>query len=469
MLKQQVGVIGMGIMGKNLTLNIEKNGYTVSIYNRTSKRTNKVIFENPNKNIKPYYTLKNFIKSIIKPRRIFLMIKSGKATNDMIKKLINLLDKKDIIIDCGNTYYKDSIKQNKELNKKGFLYIGAGISGGEEGALNGPAIMPGGDIEAYNLVFPIFKKIAAYYKNEPCVDYIGKNGSGHYVKMIHNGIEYSDMQLISETYYILKKGLNLNNKEISEIFKFWNDGELNSYLIEITKKILIKKDISNKYLIDFILDKAYNKGTGKWMSKNALDLEEPLCLITQSVFLRYISYMKDQRVKASKILFGPKKYVYKIKDKKKLIEKIRKSLYFSKIISYAQGFSQLKKASIKNNWNLNYSKISKIFRSGCIIRAKILQNIYNSYIENPEIDNIILTKYFNNILNNYQNSLRDVITFAVQKGIALPIFSISISYYDSYRNLNLPSNLIQAQRDYFGAHTYERIDKKGFFHTEWLK
>ncbi|WGS66293.1 NADP-dependent phosphogluconate dehydrogenase [Enterobacteriaceae bacterium ET-AT1-13] len=469
MFKQQVGIIGMAVMGKNLALNIESKGYTISIFNRSPKSTNEVILNNPNKNIKPYYTLKNFVKSIVKPRRIFIMVKSGEATNEVIKYLIKFIDKKDIIIDCGNTYYKESIKKNKQLNKKGIYYIGTGISGGEKGALKGPAIMPGGNKKAYKLISPILKKIAAIYKNEPCVSYIGENGSGHYVKMIHNGIEYSDMQLISEAYFILKTGLNLNNKEISEIFNNWNNGELNSYLIEITKNILIKKDKSKKYLIDNILDKADNKGTGKWMSKNALDLEEPSCLTTQSVFTRYLSYMKSQRVKASKILLGPKKNTYKIKNKTKFIEKIRKSLYFSKIISYAQGFSQLKKASEKYNWNLNYIKIAKIFRSGCIIKAKILKKIIKVYFENPNISNILTTNYFKEITNNYQNSLRDIISYSTQIGIPIPTFSVAISYYDSYRCAKLPTNLIQAQRDYFGAHTYKRYDKSGNFHTEWLK
>ncbi|XZR52863.1 MAG: NADP-dependent phosphogluconate dehydrogenase [Enterobacteriaceae bacterium] len=469
MLKQQVGVIGMAVMGKNLALNIENKGYTVSIFNRSPKSTNEVILNNPNKNIKPYYTLKNFVKSITKPRRIFIMVKSGDATDEVIKYLIKFIDKNDIIIDCGNTYYKDSIRRNKKLKEMGFYYIGTGISGGEEGALKGPAIMPGGDKKAYKLISPILKKIAAVYKNEPCVNYIGKNGSGHYVKMIHNGIEYSDMQLISESYYILKKGLNLNNKEISKIFDNWNKGELNSYLIEITKNILIKRDNNKEYIIDLILDKADNKGTGKWMCKDALDLKEPLYLITQSVFTRYLSYMKKQRIKASKILLGPEKNIYKIKNKIKFIEKIRKSLYFSKIISYAQGFSQLKRASKKYNWNLNYIKIAKIFRSGCIIRAKLLQNIVEAYLQNPDNSNILLTNYFKEITNNYQNSIRDIISYSIQIGIPIPALSASIAYYDSYRCKSLPTNLIQAQRDYFGAHTYKRIDKNGIFHTEWLK
>ncbi|WMC20323.1 MAG: NADP-dependent phosphogluconate dehydrogenase [Enterobacteriaceae bacterium PSpyr] len=468
MFKQQVGVIGMATMGKNLALNIENKGYTVSIFNRTPKNTNEVILNNPNKNIKPYYTLQSFVNSIIQPRRIFIMVKSGKATIEVINCLIKFINKKDIIIDCGNTYYKNSIKINNKLNKMGFYYIGAGISGGEEGALKGPAIMPGGNLKAYKLILPILKKISALYKNEPCVNYIGKNGSGHYVKMIHNGIEYSNMQLISETYFILKKGLNLNNKQINKIFENWNNGELNSYLIEITKNILIKKDKNKKYLIDAISDEANNKGTGKWMCKEALDLKEPLCLITQSVFIRYISNIKKQRLIASKNLIGPKK-IYKIKNKINFIKKIQKSLYFSKIISYAQGFSQLSKASKKYKWNLNFSNIAKIFRSGCIIRAKLLQNIINSYIKNPNIENILLTKYFINITNNYQNSLRDVITFSIQLGIPTPVFNASITYYDSYRCSNLSTNLIQAQRDYFGAHTYKRVDKNGIYHTKWIK
>lgn len=465
---QQIGVVGMAVMGRNLALNIESRGYSVSIFNRSRKRTDEVIADNLGKRLVPYYTFEEFVSSLKKPRCILLMIKAGEGIDKIIESLKPFLEKGDILIDGGNTFYKDTIRRNRELSEEGFYFIGVGVSGGEEGALKGPSIMPGGQKYAYKLVAPILEKIAARVEDEVCVTYIGPDGAGHYVKMVHNGIEYSDMQLIAEVYALLKNALSLDNEQLANIFSEWNQGELSSYLIEITKNIFIKQDAEGNYLIDMILDEAANKGTGKWTSQNSLDLGEPLSLITESVFARYLSTLKQQRVAASKVLFGPVVQVF-IADKAAFIEKVRRALYFGKIVSYAQGFSQLKTASDKYHWDLNYGEIAAIFRAGCIIRAQFLQKIRDAYAEDPKIVNLLLAPYFKKVTANYQQALRDVVIYAVQQGIPTPTLSSAISYYDSYRAAVLPANLIQAQRDYFGAHTYKRIDKNGVFHTEWLE
>ncbi|MFI4846994.1 MAG: NADP-dependent phosphogluconate dehydrogenase [Candidatus Makana argininalis] len=466
MTKNDIGIIGMSTMGKNLTINIENKGYRVSIFNRSKEKTDILIFKHPFKKIYPFYNLNDFVNSIKLPRIIFLMIKPGKPIDLTINLLKKFINKDDIIIDCGNSLYKDTLRRNKLLYKEGFKFIGVGISGGEEGALNGLSIMAGGDKSTYKILEPIFKKISANVKGSPCVTYIGKEESGHYVKMIHNGIEYSYMQLISETYFIMKNALGLNNEKLYEIFNTWGNGELKSYLINITKKILIKKDHTGKFILDFILDEALNKKTGKWSINSSIEIEEPFNIATESLFFRYISSMKNQRIIASKMLNGPinKKYNY---NNKKFIEKVRKSLYLSKILSYAQGFSHLKKISYKKKWNLNYYKIAKIFRNGCIIRSKILDKIMNVYSYNPNIYNILLSSYFTNIANKYNFSLRYIASYAINNGYPAPALSSSISYYDSYRSKYLSSNLIQAQRDYFGSHNYKRIDKNGIFHTNW--
>ncbi|MEQ4532263.1 MAG: NADP-dependent phosphogluconate dehydrogenase [Mixta sp.] len=467
MSKQQIGVVGMAVMGRNLALNIESRGYTVSVFNRSREKTDEVIAENPGKKLAPYYTIEEFVDSLEKPRRILLMVQAGEATDKTIASLTPHLDKGDILIDGGNTFYKDTIRRNKELSEQGFNFIGTGVSGGEEGALKGPSIMPGGQKEAYELVAPILDKIAARAEGEPCVTYIGPDGAGHYVKMVHNGIEYGDMQLIAEAYSLLKNALGLSNEDLAKTFSEWNEGELSSYLIDITKDIFTKKDEQGNYLVDVILDEAANKGTGKWTSQSSLDLGEPLSLITESVFARYLSSLKTQRVAASKVLSGPTAQAFN-GDKAEFIEKVRRALYLGKIVSYAQGFSQLKAASDQYNWDLNYGEIAKIFRAGCIIRAQFLQKITDAYKETPDIANLLLAPYFKNIADEYQQALRDVVAYAVQNGIPTPTFSAAIAYYDSYRSAVLPANLIQAQRDYFGAHTYKRIDKEGVFHTEWL-
>ncbi|EOS96412.1 NADP-dependent phosphogluconate dehydrogenase [Erwinia tracheiphila] len=468
MSKQQIGVVGMAVMGRNLALNIESRGYTVSIFNRSREKTDEVIAENAGKKLAPYYTIEEFVDSLEKPRRILLMVQAGEATDKTIASLTPHLDKGDILIDGGNTFYKDTIRRNRELSDQGFNFIGTGVSGGEEGALKGPSIMPGGQKEAYELVSPILDKIAARAEGEACVTYIGPDGAGHYVKMVHNGIEYGDMQLIAEAYSLLKNALNLTNDELAKTFTEWNNGELSSYLIDITKEIFVKKDECGQYLVDVILDEAANKGTGKWTSQSSLDLGEPLSLITESVFARYLSSLKAQRVAASKVLSGPQVNAFS-GDKTEFIEKVRRALYLGKIVSYAQGFSQLKAASGENNWNLNYGEIAKIFRAGCIIRAQFLQKITDAYADNADIANLLLASYFKNIADEYQQALRDVVAWAVQNGIPTPTFSAAIAYYDSYRSAVLPANLIQAQRDYFGAHTYKRTDKEGVFHTEWLE
>lgn len=466
--KSDIGVIGMGVMGKNLALNMESRGYTVSLYNRTFDRTEQIIREYPNKSLFGAATLEEFIQSLKSPRKIMLMVKAGEPTDAMIDQLKPYLTPGDIVIDGGNAFYLDTHRRHRELTDVGIRFIGAGVSGGEEGALHGPAIMPGGDVEAYREVEPILTAISAKVNGDPCCTYIGPDGAGHYVKMVHNGIEYGDMQLICEAYYLMKHLLHLDADELHEVFAEWNQGELDSYLIEITADIFTKKDPeTGKPLVELILDTAGQKGTGKWTSQSSLDLGVPLTIVTESVYARSLSAMKEERVKASRLLSGPKKPQVEIQDKKAFIESIRKALYASKICSYAQGFAQLKVASDEFGWNLKLGEIAMIFRGGCIIRARFLQNIKEAYDRNPELTNLLLDPYFKQIVESYQDAWRQVVAIAVQNGIPVPALASAISYYDSYRSESLPANLLQAQRDYFGAHTYQRIDKEGFFHTEW--
>ena len=469
MSKQQIGVIGMAVMGKNLALNIESRGYSVAIYNRTTSRAEAVIQEYPDKNLHLQTTIEDFVHSLEVPRKIMLMVQAGPGTDAVIQEILPLLDEGDILIDGGNTLFTDTMRRSEELAESGINFIGTGVSGGEEGALKGPSIMPGGQKEAYDLVAPILEQISAKAPadNAPCVAYIGPNGSGHYVKMIHNGIEYGDMQLIAESYHIMRDLLDLSNDEIADVFKEWNEGELDSFLIEITADALTKIDTeTGKHVVDVILDRAGNKGTGKWTSQNALDLGTPLPTVTEAVFARYISAMKDERVEASKVIAQPEKKNLDI-DRKKVIEELRQALYFSKIMSYAQGFSQMRMASEEYDWNLQYGEIAKIWRAGCIIRARFLQDITNAYDKNADLANLLLDDYFRDISEKYQQSVRDIVGLSVQAGVPVPAFSSAISYYDSYRSERLPANIIQAQRDYFGAHTYERVDKEGIFHFDW--
>ena len=471
MTKQQIGVVGMAVMGRNIALNIESRGYSVSLYNRTGSKTTEVLEQNPGKNLVGTYTVEEFVNSLESPRKILLMVQAGRGTDATIDALLPHLDKGDIVIDGGNTFFKDTIRRSERLAELGINFVGTGVSGGEEGALHGPSIMPGGPQSAYELVAPILRDISAKAPEdgEPCVTYIGENGAGHYVKMVHNGIEYGDMQLIAESYDLLHRVLGLSAAEISEIFGEWNKGELDSFLMEISTQILATVDPSTgKPMVDVIMDRAGNKGTGKWTSQSALDLGEPLSLITESVFARYISTFKEERVAASQVIPGVDFQANLSEaDKKDIIEAVRQALYFSKIVSYAQGFAQMKAASQEYGWTLNYGEIAKIFRAGCIIRAKFLQKITDAYSKNPDLGNLMLDDYFLNILGSNQAAVRRVVTLAIQAGIPVPTFSSALAYYDSYRSPVLPANLIQAQRDLFGAHTYQRVDRPGTFHFHW--
>ncbi|URJ28833.1 decarboxylating NADP(+)-dependent phosphogluconate dehydrogenase [Blochmannia endosymbiont of Camponotus sp. C-046] len=466
--QEKIGIIGMGVMGRNLALNIESKGYCVVVYNRSKNKTDAIVANNSKKNIIPCYSIEEFVLSLNKPRFIFLMITSGTYIDSIIKILSPYMNPGDVLIDGGNSFYKDTMRRNLELSKKGIHFIGTGISGGEEGALKGPSIMPGGHINAYKMVESVFKKIAARVDDETCVAYIGPNGSGHYLKMIHNGIEYGDMQIIAEIYFFLQKIFHLTYEELGEIFNQWNQGELNSYLIEITSYICVKKNANNDHILNSILDVAGNKSTGAWTSQDAIDLGIPLGMITESVFARYMSVLKKQRLKASKILSGPN--IKNCCESRCLyLEKARKALYLGKIILYAQGFYQLRIASDKYHWDLNYKQIAQIFRAGCIIRSKFLKKIIDIYSQTPDINNLLLSPYCSTIANDYQQMLRDIVMCAIKYGIPMPALSTAIAYYDSYRSNILPANLIQAQRDYFGAHTYMCFDKQGTFHTDWLR
>ncbi|POR54465.1 6-phosphogluconate dehydrogenase (decarboxylating) [Paraburkholderia eburnea] len=469
MSKQAIGVVGLAVMGRNLALNIESRGHAVSVFNRSREKTDELIAEFPERKLVPAFTLEEFVESLEKPRRILLMVKAGEPTDATIEALKPLLDKGDILIDGGNTHFTDTIRRNQELAKAGLHFIGTGVSGGEEGALKGPSIMPGGQRDAYDLVAPILTEIAAKAPadGEPCVAYMGPDGAGHYVKMVHNGIEYGDMQLIAESYAVLKQVVGLSNEELGKVYTEWNQGELDSYLIEITSKIFDKKDDeTGQYLVDVILDRAAQKGTGKWTSQNALDLGAPLPLITEAVFARVLSSLKTQRVAASKVLSGPDAKPF-AGDRTAFIESVRRALYFSKVISYAQGFAQLRAASDEYKWDLQYGTIAKIFRAGCIIRARFLQKITDAYAKDAQLANLLLDPYFSDIAANYQAALRDVVIEAVKAGVPVPAFSSAIAYFDAYRSERVPANLVQAQRDFFGAHTFERIDKPGSFHADW--
>ncbi|MFB8375795.1 NADP-dependent phosphogluconate dehydrogenase [Paenibacillus taichungensis] len=468
MSKQQIGVIGLAVMGKNLALNIESKGFSVSVFNRSPEKTNDLLKEAEGKNLTGAFTIEEFVASLESPRKILIMVQAGKATDATIEQLLPHLDEGDIIIDGGNAYFPDTQRRSKDLEAKGFRFIGAGVSGGEEGALKGPAIMPGGQESAYQLVEPILTAISAKVGDDACSTYIGPDGAGHYVKMVHNGIEYGDMQLIGEAYHLLKSVLNVSVEELHAIFSEWNQGELDSYLIEITADIFSKYDPeTGKPMVDVILDAAGQKGTGKWTSQSALDLGVPLSMITESVFSRFLSAMKDERVAASKILNGPAVEAFS-GDKKAFIENVRKALFASKIVSYAQGFAQMRAASDEYGWDLKYGNIAMIFRGGCIIRSQFLQNIKEAYDKDAALKNLLLDPYFQNIVESYQGAWREVVAAAVTQGIPVPGFSSALSYYDSYRTERLPANLLQAQRDYFGAHTFKRVDKEGSFHFQWM-
>ena len=469
MTKQQIGVIGLAVMGKNLAFNIESRGFSVSVFNRSPEKTHDLLKEAEGRNLTGTFSIEEFVASLESPRKILIMVQAGKATDATIEQLLPHLDEGDIIIDGGNAYFPDTVRRSKELEDKGIRFIGTGVSGGEEGALKGPSIMPGGQESAYKLVEPILTAISAKVGDDPCCTYIGPDGAGHYVKMVHNGIEYGDMQLIGEAYHLLKSVLNVSVEELHEIFTEWNQGELDSYLIEITADIFSKYDPeTGKPMVDVILDAAGQKGTGKWTSQSALDLGVPLSMITESVFSRFLSAMKDERIAASKILNGPKTEAFS-GDKKAFIESVRKALFASKIVSYAQCFAQMRAASDEYGWDLKYGNIAMIFRGGCIIRSQFLQNIKEAYDKDAALKNLLLDPYFQNIVESYQDAWREVIAVAVKQGIPVPGFSSALSYYDSYRTERLPANLLQAQRDYFGAHTFKRVDKEGSFHHNWME
>ncbi len=469
-MKQHIGVIGLGVMGKNLALNMENNGFSVGVYDYWTDRTESFIqTEAQNLNIAGFATKEAFIESLEAPRKILMMVQAGNATDSVIESLVPLLDKDDILIDGGNSFFQDTNRRTAALTASGVQLIGAGISGGEEGARNGPSIMPGGSKEAYAQVKPIFDAISAKVEGASCSAYMGPSGAGHFVKMVHNGIEYGDMQLIAEAYFIMRQALGLSPVELSEIFGEWNKGELDSYLIEITANIL--KTIDNESgepLIDRILDAAEQKGTGKWTSQNALDLGVSLPIVTESVFARFISSAKDERVAASRVLPGPAAETPN-GDLSEWVEAVREALYMSKICSYAQGFVQLQKASEQYGWDIPLGEVAMIFRGGCIIRARFLQNIKDAFDKDRELPNLLMDSYFRDIVSTYQKSLRKVLALSIEQGIPAPAFSSALAYYDSYRTETLPANLVQAQRDYFGAHTYRRTDLEGSFHTEWPK
>jgi len=465
-----IGLIGLAVMGENLVLNMESKGFSVAVFNRTTEVTDKFATTRAKgKNIRPTRTIQEFIGALKKPRKAQVMIKAGKPVDQVIGEIAPLMEKGDVIIDGGNSLFTDTQRRCKEMEEKGIHYVGMGVSGGEEGALKGPSLMPGGPRASWEIIAPIYRKIAAQVDGEPCCRYMGPDGAGHYVKMVHNGIEYGDMQLICEAYAILKDVAGMNNNELAETFTEWNKGELDSYLIDITAQIFRKKDPeTGKAMVDVILDKAGQKGTGLWTLQSAIAQSVVISTINAAVEARVISSRKDERVAASKILPQPKSKKFS-DDKKKLIAAVRHALYASKIVSYAQGMELLGAASKQYNWNLNFGDIATIWRGGCIIRAKFLNCIVDAYNRDPALHNLLLDSYFTDIIKNTQDDWRVAVSAAVEYGVAVPAFSASLAYFDSYRSARLPSNLLQAQRDFFGAHTYERVDKPGVFHTEWIE
>ncbi len=465
-----IGLIGLAVMGQNLVLNMNDHGYKVAVFNRTVSKVDDFLGdEAKGTQVVGAHSLQEFAGLLKRPRRVMLMVKAGDTVDQMIEHVLPYLETGDIVIDGGNSLFTDSNRRTRDLAARGILFIGTGVSGGEEGARFGPSIMPGGNPAAWPHVKPIFQAIAAKVEDgTPCCDWVGEAGAGHYVKMVHNGIEYGDMQLICEAYDLLQRGLGLTADELAEVFTGWNKGELDSYLIEISSHIFAKKDDDGKPLVDKILDTAGQKGTGKWTVFSALDLGQPVTLIGESVFARCLSALKEERVEASKILEGPASNSA-IDDREAFIEDVRRALYCSKIISYAQGYMLLKAAGKENGWNLNMGGIALMWRGGCIIRSRFLGNIKAAYDSIPNLDNLLLYGFFSDALNQYQASWRKALVHAVELGIPTPAFSTALAFFDGYRTGRLPANLLQAQRDYFGAHTYERTDKpRGeFFHTNW--
>lgn len=465
-----IGLIGLAVMGENLVLNMESKGFHVSVFNRTVEKVDRFINgRGAGKNIYGAHSLEDLVSSLKSPRKVFLMVKAGQAVDDFIDKLIPLLSPGDIIIDGGNTHFPDTARRTEYVESKGLLYVGTGVSGGEEGALKGPSMMPGGSPAAWEHVKPIFQSVCAKVEDgSPCCDWVGQGGAGHFVKMVHNGIEYGDIQLICECYQIMKDYLGMSNEEMHEVFAEWNKGDLDSYLIEITRDILAKKDENGEYVLDCILDTAGQKGTGKWTAVSALDEGVPLTLIAESVFARCLSAQKDERVVASGILEGPRGVRFE-GDRAAFLEKLRKALFSAKVVSYAQGYALMRAAAAEYGWDLNYGGIALMWRGGCIIRSVFLGKIKEAFDKNPALANLLLDSYFQGKLADYQSSWREVVAQAIVAGIPVPTLSSALEYYDGYRCDRLPANLLQAQRDYFGAHTYERVDRpRGeFFHTNW--
>ncbi|NQY27113.1 MAG: decarboxylating NADP(+)-dependent phosphogluconate dehydrogenase [Piscirickettsiaceae bacterium] len=466
--KADIGLVGLAVMGQNLVLNMNDHGFTVAVYNRTTSKVDEFL-EGPAKgtNVIGFHDIKSFVESLKLPRRVMLMVKAGAVVDAFIDKILPYLERGDIIIDGGNSLYTDSDRRTHELHQKGILFIGSGVSGGEEGARFGPSIMPGGNNAAWPAVKPIFQAIAAQVDGEPCCDWVGNDGAGHYVKMVHNGIEYGDMQLICEAYQLMREGLGMSGDEIQQVFGTWNEGVLDSYLIEITRDILAVKEDDGSLLIDHILDTAGQKGTGKWTGMNALDLGIPLTLIGEAVFARCLSARKDERVAASKVL--PKLAAEFEGDKAEMVDAIRDALYASKIISYAQGYMLMREAANTYGWDLNYGGIALMWRGGCIIRSQFLANIREAFDNNKDLENLLLDQFFIDAITDALPGWRKAVGTSIALGVPAPTFSSALAFYDGYRSERLPANLLQAQRDYFGAHTYERLDKpRGeFFHTNW--
>lgn len=464
-----IGLIGLAVMGENLVLNMENHGFTVAVYNRTTEKVDKFVNgRGAGKNIIGTHSVRELVESVKRPRMIMMLVKAGKPVDEFIEQILPFLDKGDVIIDGGNTHFPDTIRRTGYVEAKGILFVGTGVSGGEEGALRGPSIMPGGSKAAWDIVKPVFQAIAARVEDgTPCCDWVGDNGAGHFVKMVHNGIEYGDMQLITEAYFLMKDYLRMSYDEMHQVFKEWNESELNSYLIEITRDILAYKDTDGEPLLEKILDTAGQKGTGKWTAVTSLDLGIPLTLIGEAVYARCLSAMKQERVKASAILRGPVPAFNG--DKEAFIGDLKNALYASKIVSYAQGYTLMQEAAKEYGWDLNYGGIALLWRGGCIIRSLFLGKIKEAFDRNPGLENLLLDPYFREVVLRAQEGWRNVVAAAAMNGIAVPSLSSALAYFDGYRSARLPANLLQAQRDYFGAHTYERTDRpRGeFFHTNW--
>ncbi|MGI6542500.1 MAG: NADP-dependent phosphogluconate dehydrogenase [Limnochordia bacterium] len=468
MAKADVGLIGLAVMGQNLALNIESRGYRIAVYNRTGERTQEFVQRAEGKNVVPAYSIADFVAQLTRPRRIILMVQAGAAVDAVIEQLLPYLDAGDVIMDGGNSYFTDTRRRQAALQEQGILFLGAGISGGEEGALRGPSIMPGGTRKAWELMEPILRQIAAQVDGEPCCAYIGSDGAGHFVKMVHNGIEYGDMQLICEAYFLMREVLRLSAAEMSEVFSSWNKEELQSYLIEITADILRVIDPETGLpLVDVILDTAGHKGTGKWTAQEGLNLGTAIPTIAEAVFARYLSARKDERTTAAEVLAAPDVH----RDLQHLgrltIDDIRAALYAAKICSYAQGFALLQEAAREYHWHLDLGQIALIWRGGCIIRAQFLNHIKDAYAHEPKLQNLLVDPHFRDVIAANQKGWRKTVACAAQLGVPIPGFASALAYYDAYRQARLPANLLQAQRDYFGAHTYQRVDKTGVFHTQW--